>query len=75
MITSMNLTEIHAAKHIIDGKEICKLYGIQPGRQLKPLLDEILSFQILFPQVTAESAKTYMIDKKGEFLAKYADGQ
>ena len=74
VITAMNLTDIHAAKPIIDGKEICKLYGIQPGKQLKPLLDEILSLQILYPQVTEDDAKTYMMNKKMEFLAKYANG-
>ena len=57
----------------LDGKQICALYEVRPGKHLKPLLDELISFQIIEPQATKEDAETYLIGKKAEFMAKYCD--
>ena len=52
---------------------ICSLYEIKPGKLLKPLTDELISFQILHTDATKEDAETYLSGKKAEFIAKYSD--
>ena len=73
-ISALNLTDIHNVRPILDGKELCTLYGVKPGKLVKPLLDELISFQILHPQASKDDAEAYLMGKKGEFLAKHADG-
>lgn len=47
------------------------MYEIKPGKVMKPLLDELLQFEILNPTATIENASTYMQANKTIFLAKY----
>ena len=42
---------------------------------IKPLLDELISFQIMHPASSKEDAMTFLQGKKDEFLAKYGDGK
>jgi len=74
-IDASGLTNIHTVKFAIDGKRLCKLYEVQPGPIMKPLLDELFSFQILHPGASVEDAEVYMVAKKGEFLAKHVDNK
>lgn len=64
---------MHAVRPILDGKQICALYEIKQGKHLKPLLDELLEFQMVETTASREDAEAYMIGKKTEFLAKYCD--
>lgn len=41
---------IYLVKPMLDGKQICELYGIKPGKAIKFLMDEELKFQILHPE-------------------------
>ena len=75
VISAMGLTEVHNVRPILDGKAICALYEIRPGKMIKPLLDELLSFQILHPEATKEDAETYLSGKKSELLAKHGDAK
>ena len=49
-IEACGLTDVHLVKSVLDGKAICALYEVKPGKILKSLLDELLTFQILQPQ-------------------------
>ena len=44
MIKTIGLTDVHNTRPLLDGKQICALYEIKPGKMIKPLLDELLSF-------------------------------
>jgi len=39
-----HLDTIHLVKPMLDGKQICDLYGIKPGKAIKFLMDEELKF-------------------------------
>ena len=69
----MQLTNVHQVRPILDGKQICALYEVKPGKLIKPLLDELLAFQMLHPEATIDDANTYLVGKKAEFLAKHED--
>ena len=55
----------------LDGKQICELYGIKPGKAIKHLIDEQLRFQILHPAATYEVVEEFLRQRMDEFLAKY----
>lgn len=74
-ISAMGLTGVHSMRPVLDGKAICGLYEISPGKLIKPLLDELLSFQILHPEATRDDAETYLRGKKSELLAKHGDAK
>ena len=74
-IDDIGLTDVHNTRPLLDGKQICALYEIKPGKMIKPLLDELLSFQILHPEASKEDAQAYLIGKKAEFIAKYGDNK
>ena len=75
MIKTIGLTDVHNTRPLLDGKQICALYEIKPGKMIKPLLDELLSFQILQPEATKDDAQEYLLGKKSEFMAKHGDGK
>lgn len=70
-IENNDLTNIHLVKPLIDGKQICALYEVRPGKLIKPLLDELITFQIFQPHASKEDAEAFMMVKKAEFLAKH----
>ena len=47
LIAKEALAQIHTVRPLIDGKQICELYGIKPGKAIKFIMDEELKFQIL----------------------------
>jgi DNA-binding protein Fis len=61
MIEEVGLTDFHKAKPFLDGKEICQLYGIKPGKIMKPLMDEVMLFQITFPKVSKDFCAEFMM--------------
>jgi len=72
-IEALGLLNVHQVRPVLDGKQICALYEVKPGKLLKPLIDELLTFQILEPQATKEDAEAFMVAKKAEFLAKHGE--
>ncbi len=44
IITCENLADMHQVKVILDGKDICDIYGIKPGKAIKFIMDEQLSY-------------------------------
>jgi hypothetical protein len=46
LIRVSHLETIHLVKPLLDGKQICDLYGIKPGKAIKFLMEEELKFQI-----------------------------
>ena len=77
-ITQMNnttekagLQNIYYKKPLIDGKTLCSMYNVQPGKIMKPLLDELTKFQILNPKASVDDCIDYMDNNKDYFLTKY----
>lgn len=66
-----HLHDIHERKPLLDGKTICELYGIKPGKIVGSLTSELFDFSILQPQATEQQARDYMIASKDVFLTKY----
>ena len=44
VIARLSLDQIHTVRPVLDGKQICALYDIKPGKMIKPLMDELISF-------------------------------
>lgn len=44
VITQEKLGSVHLVKPVLDGKQICEMYGIKPGKALKGLIEETLRF-------------------------------
>jgi hypothetical protein len=47
------------------------MYEVQPGKVMKPLLEELNKFQILNPKASVDDCIQYMDSNKDFFLAKY----
>jgi tRNA nucleotidyltransferase (CCA-adding enzyme) len=45
----LGLGDIHTRKPLIDGKVICQMFDVKPGKIMKPLTEEVMKFQILNP--------------------------
>jgi hypothetical protein len=39
ILSHYNLDTVHLVKPLLDGKQICDLYGIKPGKAIKFLMD------------------------------------
>ena len=64
---------MHTLKPLLDGKQLCELYSIKPGKALKFLIDEQLRWQIVNPgSAGIEEVSKWLIEKKEELLKKYA---
>lgn len=50
LIAHERLSGVHQTKPLLDGKQICELYSIKPGKAIKGIMDEELQYQILNPQ-------------------------
>jgi hypothetical protein len=70
-VTDAGLWDFHLRRPLLDGKTLCDLYEIKPGKIMKPLLEEQLKFEILNPRASQEDCKVYMQANKALFLAKY----
>jgi len=44
VIKDSSLNDIHTVKPLLDGKQICAIYEMKPGKMLKPLIDETINF-------------------------------
>jgi hypothetical protein len=67
------LADVHTLKPLLDGKQLCDLYSIKPGKALKFLIDEQLRWQIVNPgSGSIEEVSKWLIEKKEELLKKYA---
>ena len=71
-IKDLGLDDFHKVKPLMDGKSIANLYEIKPGKLLKPLIDELISFQILHPGSSKDDAEVYLLGRKEELIAKYS---
>jgi len=40
LIQQNQLENIHQARSLLDGKDICMIYEIKPGKALKSIIDE-----------------------------------
>ena len=66
---------MHTLKPLLDGKQLCELYSIKPGKALKFLIDEQLRWQIVNPGSGGggiEEVSKWLIEQKEEMLKKYA---
>jgi tRNA nucleotidyltransferase (CCA-adding enzyme) len=72
LISSETLADVHTLKPLLDGKQLCELYSIKPGKALKFLIDEQLRWQIVNPGSGIEEVSKWLIEKKEELLKKYA---
>ena len=70
-IHRLHLQDIHERKPLLDGKTICDLYGIKPGKIVGSLTSELFDFSILQPQATEQQARDYMLANKDAFQTKY----
>ena len=71
-IERMGLNNIHEIKHLLSFNELSQLYGVSKlGKLVKPLLDELIRWQILNLQATKEEAMAFMLSQKAVFIAKY----
>ena len=70
-IKRLQLTDIHERKPLLDGKTICDLYGIKPGKIVGSLVSELFDFSVLQPHATEQQAREYMLAHKDAFQAKY----
>jgi len=43
-VDRLGLTNIYYKKPLIDGKTLCQMYEVQPGKIMKPLLEELNKF-------------------------------
>jgi hypothetical protein len=44
IINELGLSNFHHKKTLIDGKSICELFEVKPGKIMKPLIDELQKF-------------------------------
>ena len=49
LVRNVGLSDIHNRKSLIDGKMICQMFDVKPGKIMKPLTEEVMKFQILNP--------------------------
>ena len=49
LVKNVGLSDIHNRKSLIDGKMICQMFDVKPGKIMKPLTEEVVKFQILNP--------------------------
>ena len=49
LVKNVGLSDIHNRKSLIDGKMICQMFDVKPGKIMKPLTEEVMKFQILNP--------------------------
>lgn len=70
-INRLQLNDIHERKPLLDGKTICELYGIKPGKIVGSLTAELFDFSILQPKATEQQARDYMLANKDAFQTKY----
>ena len=71
LLKNEHLADMHQVKVLLDGKEICDIYGIKPGKAIKFIMDEQLSYQILNREAGREQVMKYIVENKDAFLAKY----
>lgn len=71
MIAEAGLKDFHKQRPLVDGKQICQLYEIKPGKIMKPLMDEVLNYQIEHPYASKVSCCDYLMKHKDEFINKY----
>ena len=71
-IKSVHLSEVHNMKPLVSGNQLCQEYNIKPGRIMKPLLEEVIKFQIINPLAKEDDVKVYMEAHKENFLAKHS---
>jgi hypothetical protein len=44
-------------KPLLDGKAICDIFEVKPGKIMKPLNEELTKFEILNPYASVEDCK------------------
>jgi hypothetical protein len=71
MVRNVGLSDIHTRKPLIDGKIICQMFEVKPGKIMKPLTEEVMKFQILNPLADEALAKNFLEANKELFLQKY----
>ncbi|PLW50261.1 hypothetical protein PCASD_01766 [Puccinia coronata f. sp. avenae] len=50
-------------KRRLDGKEICRVLGIKPGKHLAPIIDAVIDHQIEFPDQTKDQGAQWLKDQ------------
>lgn len=56
-MVSAGLAGIQTKKPLLDGKQICELFEVKPGKIMKPLMDELSKFEILNTHASVEDCK------------------
>jgi tRNA nucleotidyltransferase (CCA-adding enzyme) len=72
LIASETLADVHTLKPLLDGKQVCDLYSIKPGKAIKFIMDEQLRWQVVNPGKGIAEVSQWLTEKKDEMLAKYA---
>jgi len=70
-LDQLGLSNFHYKKPLIDGKEICTLYQVAPGKIVGHLNNELARFEILNPSASVDECLDYLELHKSNFLTKY----
>ncbi|RUO95933.1 hypothetical protein BC936DRAFT_142942 [Jimgerdemannia flammicorona] len=54
------ISECYTWKHIIDGKGVCTLLGIKPGRVISDILSDVMRWQLAHPEGTVEECAEFV---------------
>ena len=71
VINTEDLTLVHNMKPQLDGKQICELYGIKPGKAIKHVMEEEIKYQILHPSADYDQVSQFLAEKQEDYLKKY----
>ena len=63
---------MHLLKPMIDGKALQLMYECKAGKHMKPLIEEVLKFQILNMDAGVAEVEAHMLANKELFMSKYA---
>ena len=72
LIEMEGLRGVHIVKPILDGKDICSIYEIKPGKAIKFITEEQIKKQILNPAIKFDEMKDYLMENKDKFLKIYS---
>ncbi|KAJ1949790.1 CCA tRNA nucleotidyltransferase, mitochondrial [Linderina macrospora] len=62
MAVSQGVVEAFKEKHIVDGKGAAKLLGIKPGPAIKGILEQVMEWQLEFPEGTKQECEKFLME-------------
>ncbi|KAJ2157428.1 CCA tRNA nucleotidyltransferase, mitochondrial [Coemansia sp. RSA 552] len=60
-VVASDLVQAFGFKHIVNGKAVAKLLGIKPGPALKGILDQVMCWQLQYPQGSREECEEFIL--------------